>query len=90
MSLEARVQVLEDRQAEWDKVLTGIEGTVALILQEQMDFKKQVDKRFEQIDKRFEQIDKRFEQIDKRFEQIDKRFDKIEETLILIVNRLPK
>ncbi|MGI9276032.1 MAG: hypothetical protein ACR2PT_14470 [Endozoicomonas sp.] len=76
MSLEARVQTLEDRQSEWDKILTGIEGTVALILKEQMEFRKQAEQRFEQIDK--------------RFEQVEKRFDKIEEILVIVVNRLPK
>jgi chromosome segregation ATPase len=54
----------------------------------QIDFKKDVDRRFEEVnkkfelvDKRFEQVDKRFEQVDKRFEQVDKRFEKIEQKI---------
>jgi methyl-accepting chemotaxis protein len=42
------------------------------IKENQKQFEKRVDKRFEQVDKRFEQVDKRFEQVDKRFEQVDK------------------
>lgn len=34
------------------------------------------------VDRRFEQVDRRFEQIDQRFDQIDRRFDQLHETLI--------
>ncbi|MEO5362420.1 MAG: hypothetical protein H7838_02160 [Magnetococcus sp. DMHC-8] len=46
-----------------------------------VEFRKDVDKRFEQVDKRFEQVDKRFEQVDKRFEQIDAKLDKLLERI---------
>ena len=47
----------------------------------QLEFKNEVNRRFEQVDKRFEQVDKRFEQIDKRFEQINVKLDTIIERL---------
>ena len=47
------------------------------------------DKRFDNHDKRFDNHDKRFDNHDKRFDNHDKRFDKIEETLTLILSRLP-
>jgi uncharacterized coiled-coil protein SlyX len=64
MSLEARVQVLEDRQVEWDKVLTGIEGTVALILKEQIDLKKQVNLRLDAQDRKLDALNVRFDQLE--------------------------
>ena len=42
MSLEARVTALEENRVHWDQVLTGVEGTVALILKEQMELKKEL------------------------------------------------
>ena len=64
MSLEARVRVLEDRQAEWDKVLTGIEGTVILILKEQTDLKKQVNLRLDRQDQKLDALNTRFDQLE--------------------------
>ena len=45
----------------------------------QIEFKRDIEKRFEEVDRRFEQIDKRFEQIDERFKEIDKRFEQVDE-----------
>ncbi|MGI9281349.1 MAG: hypothetical protein ACR2PX_17210 [Endozoicomonas sp.] len=83
MSLEARIEVLEEKYSQWDKVLTGLEGTVSLILEEQMNLRKDTLVRFMEVDKSFKGIDR-------RFEGIDQRFDKIEEVLAIIVDRLPK
>ena len=74
MSLEARVTALEENRVHWDHVLTGVEGTVALILNEQRD--------------KFKEVDRRFKEVDRRFKEVDKRFNKIEELLIQIVNNL--
>ncbi|MCW7551166.1 hypothetical protein NX722_00520 [Endozoicomonas gorgoniicola] len=74
MSLEARVLALEENRVHWDQVLTGIEGTVALILKEQFDLKKEI------------QDQKRELQDQKR--ENNKRFNTIEELLIQIVNNL--
>ena len=63
MSLEARVTELEENRVHWDQVLTGIEGTVALILKEQMEqkqkhemFEKSVNKRFNKVEELLIQI----------------------------------
>ena len=56
MSLEARVTALEENRAHWDQVLTGIEGTVALILKEQLEQKKENNKRFNKIEELLIQI----------------------------------
>ncbi|MGI9277993.1 MAG: hypothetical protein ACR2PT_24490 [Endozoicomonas sp.] len=56
MSLEARVAKLEENRVHWDQVLTGIEGTVALILNEQMEQKKENNKRFNKIEELLIQI----------------------------------
>ena len=70
MSLEARVQALEDRQAEWDNVLAGIEGTVALILKEQMDLKKgQAELKKELTDFK-EETRRRFDQLELLIRQL--------------------
>ncbi|MGI9283395.1 MAG: hypothetical protein ACR2PX_27705 [Endozoicomonas sp.] len=74
MSLEARVEALEENRVHWDKMLTGIEGTVALILKEQMEQKKEIDLLKEENNK--------------RFNNIEGRFNKVEELLIQIVNNL--
>ena len=57
MSLEARVAELEENRVHWDQVLTGIEGTVALILKEQMEAKKKQEAFEKSIDKRFNQLE---------------------------------
>ncbi|KEQ18198.1 hypothetical protein [Endozoicomonas numazuensis] len=74
MTLEARVAALEENREHWDKVLTGIEGTVALILKEQMEQKKEVGL----LKKEMGFMQK----------ENNSRFDKIEELLIQIVNNL--
>ena len=56
MSLEVRVAKLEENRVHWDQVLTGIEGTVALILKEQMEQKKENNKRFNKIEELLIQI----------------------------------
>lgn len=66
MSLEARVTEFEENRVHWDQVLTGIEGTVALILKEQMELKKKA----EQHDKRFDQQDERLDKIEELLIQI--------------------
>ena len=63
MSLEARVTALEENRVHWDHVLTGVEGTVALILNEQRDKFKEVDRRFKEVDKRFNKIEELLIQI---------------------------
>ena len=92
MSLEARVRKLEEHRVHWDQVLTGIEGTIALLLKEQIRlnkrqelFEKSVNDRFDLVSDRFDQVNAhfmkiydRFEQIDNRLDQIDKRFDQLE------------
>ena len=75
MSLEARVKILEDRQAEWDKALASIEGTVALILMEQIDLKKQVNLIHLRLDKQ-----------DQKLDALNTRFDQLE---LLIRQSLP-
>ncbi len=66
MSLESRVTALEENRVHWDQVLTGIEGSVALILKEQINLKKQV----EQLDKRVDQFETRFDQLELLIRQL--------------------
>ena len=40
-----------------------------------VDFRADMNRRFDEVDRRFEQVDRRFEQIDRRFEQVDRRFE---------------
>ncbi len=40
-----------------------------------IDFRADVNRRFEDIDKRFEDVNRRFEDMNKRFEDVNKRFD---------------
>ena len=63
MSLEARVAELEENRVHWDQVLTGVEGTVALILNEQRDKFKEVDKHLREQDKRLNKIEELLIQI---------------------------
>ena len=64
MSLEARVAELEENRVHWDQVLTGIEGTVALILKEQMELKKDVNLRLDKQDKKLDALNTRFDQLE--------------------------
>ncbi|MGI9277992.1 MAG: hypothetical protein ACR2PT_24485 [Endozoicomonas sp.] len=81
MSLEARVAKLEENRVHWDQVLTGIEGTVALILKEQMELKKG------QMELKKEQMELKRELLEQKKEN-NKRYNKIEEILVQIVNNL--
>ena len=63
MSLEARVAKLEEHRDHWDQVLTGIEGTVTLILKEQMDLKKEQIEQKKENNKRFNKIEELLIQI---------------------------
>ncbi|UYM15100.1 hypothetical protein [Endozoicomonas euniceicola] len=63
MSLEARVLELEENRVHWDQVLTGIEGTVALILKEQFDLKKELQDQKRENNKRFNTIEELLIQI---------------------------
>ena len=64
--------------------ITTIEG-LAMMIQQTMaskddvqELRREMNERFEQIDERFEQVDKRFEQVDKRFQRMDERFDHLD------------
>ena len=63
MSLEARVAALEENRVHWDQVLTGIEGTVALILKEQVEQKKEIRANQIENNKRFNKIEEPLIQI---------------------------
>ena len=63
MSLEARVKPLEENHVHWDQVLTGVEGTIALILNEQRDKFKKVDQHLKQQDRRLDKIEELLIQI---------------------------
>ncbi|MFV1950728.1 MAG: hypothetical protein ACC630_02040 [Nitrospinota bacterium] len=56
------------------------------LLDELVQLRMDMNKRFEQVDKRFEQADKRFEQLrmdmNKRFEQVDKRFEMMHQDFV--------
>ena len=67
MSLEARVAELEENRVHWDQVLTGVEGTVALILNEQRDKFKEVDRRFNVLER---EHNNRFNKIEELLIQI--------------------
>lgn len=56
MSLEARVAEPEENRVHRDQALTGIEGTVALILKEQVEQKQENNKRFNKIEELLIQI----------------------------------
>ena len=63
MSLEARVKALEESRVHWDQVITGVEGTVALILNEQRGKFKKVDQHLKQQDRRLDKIEELLIQI---------------------------
>lgn len=68
MSLEAldiRVTTLEDRMDDWDKVLLGIEGTVTLILKDQMALGKKVDSLEQKMDDGFTGINDRIDKLER-------------------------
>lgn len=67
MSLEARVAELEENRVHWDQALTGVEGTVALILKEQVEQKKELKK---EIRENQRENNKRFNKIEELLIQI--------------------
>ena len=75
MSLEARVQALEENQAEWNKVLTGIEGSVALLLKELIDLKKDHEIFKIETRNRFDQMAHESKEFKK---EVYTRFDQLE------------
>ncbi|MGI2029655.1 hypothetical protein [Endozoicomonas acroporae] len=95
MSLEAKVNALDYAFQENNKILEATHGVVSLILNEQREKFKEVDRRLDAVDHRLDAIDHRLDAIDRRFDAvdhrldaIDRRFDKTEELLIQIVNHL--
>ncbi|MGI9274561.1 MAG: hypothetical protein ACR2PT_06870 [Endozoicomonas sp.] len=78
MTLEARVQALEENQAEWNKVLTGIEGSVALILKELIDLKKDHEVFKIETRNRFDQMTHEFNAAHGKFKGVNERFDQLE------------
>ena len=78
MSLEARVQALEENQAEWNKVLTGIEGSVALLLKELIDLKKDHEVFKIETRNRFDQMAHEFNAVHGKFKGVNERFDQLE------------
>jgi prefoldin subunit 5 len=67
-------QQLENFRVYVDKRFEYLENTI-------LDFKQDVDRRFQEVDRKFKEVDKRFEQVDKRFEQIDKRFEQVDKKI---------
>ncbi|WBA81886.1 hypothetical protein [Endozoicomonas sp. GU-1] len=88
MSLEAKVNALDYAFQENNKILEATQGVVSLILNEQRDKFKEVDRRLDAVDHRLDAVDRRFDAVDHRLDAIDRRFDKTEELLIQIVNHL--
>ena len=43
-----------------------------------VDFRADMNRRFDEVDRRFEQVDRRFEQIDRRFESVERRFEGVD------------
>ncbi|WP_422450591.1 hypothetical protein [Endozoicomonas sp. ALB091] len=74
MSLEAKVNALDYAFQENNKILEATHGVVSLILNEQRE--------------KFKEVDRRLDAVDRRFDAVDRRFDKTEELLIQIVNHL--
>ena len=64
MSLEARVAELEENRVHCDQVLTGIEGTVALILKEQVELKKEVHNEIADVKSEVKALNTRFDQLE--------------------------
>ncbi|WP_422462668.1 MULTISPECIES: hypothetical protein [unclassified Endozoicomonas] len=81
MSLEAKVNALDYAFQENNKILEATHGVVSLILNEQRE-------KFKEVDRRLDAVDRRFDAVDHRLDAIDRRFDKTEELLIQIVNHL--
>ncbi len=64
MSLEQRVTIVEQKVEQLEKafhdqnvIIDATHGVVSLILNEQRERFKQVDKRFKQMDERFDQLE---------------------------------
>ncbi|WP_422490786.1 hypothetical protein [Endozoicomonas sp. ALE010] len=81
MSLEAKVNALDYAFQENNKILEATHGVVSLILNEQRE-------KFKEVDRRLDAVDRRLDAVDRRFDAVDRRFDKTEELLIQIVNHL--
>ena len=90
MSLEARVTTLEQDHARWDQVLTGLEGTVALVLNEQRERFRQVEGRLDKLERRMDNVEARLDGIETRIDNVEIRLCKIEGLLIQIVGHLTK
>ncbi|WP_257282902.1 hypothetical protein [Endozoicomonas sp. SESOKO1] len=88
MSLEARVNALDCAFHENKKILEATHGVVSLILNEQREKFKEIDRRFEAVNAFIAEQKAFNQQVDRRFDAIDHRFDKTEELLIQIVNHL--
>ena len=64
MGLEQRVETLELRHGEWDKILLGLEGTLALTLKKLMNVERKQEAFELAVEKRFDQMDRRFNQLE--------------------------
>ena len=78
MSLEAinmldiRVTKLEERMDNWDKVLLGIEGTVTLILRDQMALGKKVNELEQEVKGLVQKVDNGFREINDRIDKLER------------------
>ena len=71
MSSEARVQALDDKQTHRDQILAGMEGTMALVLKEEM---LELELRFH-------------ERLERMNDHHNQRFDKLEILLTSLLSK---
>ena len=71
MDFKALADFYAKHQEEYDRLLSGIEDVVALILKEQREYQGRTEYWFEQIEQKLGEHDRRFDQMDKRFDQLE-------------------
>jgi archaellum component FlaC len=83
--IEQRIDQLEQHAIHDGKLLeTVASGLANLTVQVQknhaqfLQFREEVNQRFDAVDQRFDAVDQRFDAVDQRFDGIDKRIDGID------------
>ena len=81
-ALQVRVTQLENRMDDWDKVLLGVEGTVTLILRDQIALGKKVDGLERKVDGLERKVDVGFREVGEMREEFNNRIDKLERLIV--------